>query len=606
MHRLRPCIAGLCLALTPTAASAAESVQALRYGTTVYHFYQQNYFDALTELMIAQRNGVLGAHADSAELLRGGMSLSYGMDRQAEEVFTAYLARPEGDANHDRAWFYLAKMAWQRGELERSATAMRNITELDTPALAEELSYLRAQLNIEQGNNARARDYLALLPADSNWLPYHYYNMGARSAAAGDWSGATRYFQTFDQLDIRDEEAKLLRDRAYAASGFASLSVGDYAGASRDFTRVRLDSPMAEQALLGYGWAESARQEYPAALSPWKTLSQQPPLSQSVRESLLAIPYAWEQLGREGVALASYREAARVFESELESIRDAIVVFSDSDLPPLLELEPGGADSWLAGNDILPVNPQTPYLQQLISSHAFQGAVKELRDLHHMELRLAHAAERMEILRQVDADQQESWAELIRQDREAQLQKRHTALQGRLEQLREKVSKAEAENDGRALADTRQLALWARVDRASSLLGKLERDPEREQQLALLRGLMIWDDSEAFPGQLWAARQQLRELEQLAQQASDSLRRLEQTVAEREHSSFAPRIALLQQRLEEQSKTVTLAIAHSSEQVRRVAVAELKNQERQLSRSLGQSKLAVARLYDKGSMGYQP
>jgi len=59
---------------------------------------------------------------------------------------------------------------------------------------------------------------------------------------------------------------------------------------------------LADRALLGYGWAASARQDYQAALSPWQTLGDKPTVNSSVRESLLAIPYAYENLGREGVA----------------------------------------------------------------------------------------------------------------------------------------------------------------------------------------------------------------------------------------------------------------------------------------------------------------
>ncbi|MCZ6829924.1 MAG: hypothetical protein O7F73_10125 [Gammaproteobacteria bacterium] len=603
---VRQFAAGLCLASCAQGAAGLESVQALRYGVTLYHFYQQNYLDALSELMIGQQNGELGVHADNAELLRGGMSLSYGMDLQAQQIFTEFLAQSRQGMDRDRAWFYLAKMAWQRGEFERSATAMQNIGTLASPPLVEELNYMRVELSIRSGDYRKAQDYLALLPADSAWLPYHYYNMGAQHAAAGDWSGASQYFRNFDRLDVRNEETQSLRDRAYTASGFAFMAAGDYEQASHDFTRVRLNSPMADRALLGYGWAASEQQDYQAALSPWRTLSEQPPLSQSVRESLLAVPYAYEQLGREGVALASYQGAARVLAAELEGIRAAIEVFSSGDIEELLELRQAGADSWLFGSDILPLNPQAPYLQHLISSHSFQTAMKELRDLHQIDQRLAQGVERLQVLADVDADQQASWQRLIEQNREQQLQQRYADLLTQIAGLRDRLAIAQAEADGRALADADQLALWQRLERAAALGASLDADPGQKQRITLYRGLLVWEDNERFHELLWLNLRQLRELQALTRQTRASLERLEETVAGREHSSFSPRIEALQQRLGTQRIRVNLAINASSSEVRRVAVAELQNQARELSRSLGQSRLAIARLYDKGSIEGQP
>ena len=182
-------LAGLCVFAFAITSHAAQSVQALRYGTTLYHYYQQNYFDALTELMVAQQTGELGAHGQNAELLRGGMSLSYGMDLQAEQIFTALLSQPQAGADRNRAWFYLAKIAWQRDQFERTAAALQQITESDTAEFNDEFNYLRASLSIKQGDYQSAQETISRLPADSSWLPYHYYNMGARRAAAGDWAG---------------------------------------------------------------------------------------------------------------------------------------------------------------------------------------------------------------------------------------------------------------------------------------------------------------------------------------------------------------------------------------------------------------------------------
>ena len=54
----------------------------LAYGVVLYEFFQQRYFDAMVELGAAQQRAQLQHNAGEAELLRGGMSLSYGMERQ--------------------------------------------------------------------------------------------------------------------------------------------------------------------------------------------------------------------------------------------------------------------------------------------------------------------------------------------------------------------------------------------------------------------------------------------------------------------------------------------------------------------------------------------
>ena len=318
------------------------------------------------------------------------------------------------------------------------------------------------------------------------------------------------------------------------------------------------------------------------------------------------IPYAYEQLGRHGTALANYQDAARILSHELEGIRGTIDVFSNTDIMDLLELRRAGTDGWLFGADILPLGPEAPYLRLTISSHAFQAAMKGLRDLYRIEQRLELAAEQLQVLAGVDTDQQNGWTRLIEQDREQQLRRRRDQLLTRIAGLQERLQTATAAADGRALAEPEQLALWQRVEHATTLGETLEFDANQRHRLDLYRGLLIWEDSERFPELLWVNTRQVQDLQRLSQQASDRLARLEQTIARRQHSSFAPRIASLEVRLSLQRGRVALAMASSSAGLRRVAVAELQRQARELSRSLGQSQLAIARLYDQGSIGRQP
>jgi hypothetical protein len=593
----------LCLSATASVARGTEQVQALRYGATLYYFYQQAYFDALTELMVGQELQQLGVHADEAELLRGGVSLSYGMDLEAEKIFTRLLSDAGQTEVRDRAWYYMAKVAWQRGDMERTNQALLQLGAMEDSLMGEEVNYLRSALALRQGDIAGAQGYTARLPERSMWLPYHYYNLGALLASDGNWLEASVSFREVANSWIDSEELKALRDRAYTASGFALMATGDYGQASNDFTRVRLDSPLAERALLGYGWAAVEQENYEIALSALHTLSEKPAISTPARESLLAIPAVYEQVGRQGAALTSYQAAVQVFEAELDSIQAAQEVFSQGDMLSLLNLRAETADEWLFGGDILPVNTHAPYLRQLIAGHEFQSAMKELRDLHRVDTRLSDAARRLEVLRYVDADQQAAWTSVIEGDREQALQLRLHSLQEKFEKLQHRLARAGAEANGRALANAAQLELWERVERAAALAEAMAISPEQQQQLALYRGLLIWDDSENYAAALWQGTRQLRELEQLLQQSVDGVAAIDQAVEQQIGTNSLSRIESLSERVEAQRIRVDVAMLASDNELRRVAIAELQEQSLELTRALGQSKLAIARLYDRGSLG---
>ena len=142
------------------------------------------------------------------------------------------------------------------------------------------------------------------------------------------------------------------------------------------------------------------------------------------------------------------------------------------------------------------------------------------------------------------------------------------------------------------------LRLWQRLDRATELSDKLD---SNRWELDFYRGLLIWQDSERYPANLWEITRQLQQLQGLAVESSDSIARLRETIAQRSDVSYAHDIAQLGQRLAAQRGQVELALAASGEQVRKTAVLELQQHARALSRSLGQSKLAIARLHDLGS-----
>ena len=94
--------------------SAPAVITAPHYGDTLFHFYQDHWFGAITSLMVSQHFGRVAPHDDEAEVLRGGMMLSYGLHEQAAEIFAKLIDQQAPQAVRDRAWFFLARIRHQR------------------------------------------------------------------------------------------------------------------------------------------------------------------------------------------------------------------------------------------------------------------------------------------------------------------------------------------------------------------------------------------------------------------------------------------------------------------------------------------------------------
>ena len=88
-----PIVAAVALALPAVDAGAARAdddgivVQDLAYGEVLFEYFQEDYFSALTRLLAAQERGELEHHGAEAELMLGGLYLSYGQHRLAGEIF---------------------------------------------------------------------------------------------------------------------------------------------------------------------------------------------------------------------------------------------------------------------------------------------------------------------------------------------------------------------------------------------------------------------------------------------------------------------------------------------------------------------------------------
>ena len=162
--RFTVCCLSLCLVLggmVPLSQAAQEnagptSIEDPHYGEVLFYFYQEDFFPAIVRLLAAQEQAQFDDHAEQAELLLGGLYLSYGHHLRAAEIFERMLADNVAPDIRDRTWFFLAKIWYQRGYHDKAQEALSSIeNELPQNLQREALLFPDRLLQMAVGRRAQ-------------------------------------------------------------------------------------------------------------------------------------------------------------------------------------------------------------------------------------------------------------------------------------------------------------------------------------------------------------------------------------------------------------------------------------------------------------------
>jgi predicted Zn-dependent protease len=168
------------------------SVADLRYGVALYNYYQNRNLEAMTELMVAEQKGGIRGHGDNPEIMAGGFSMAYGLERRASEIFARLLDANRPQRTRDSAWFYLAQMRYLRGDWSAAEEALGRISPKPHEELAPQVLELRFNLALQQN---RLDEAVALLKSRPTALtPYMQFNLGAAYSRNGDYTAAIPQF----------------------------------------------------------------------------------------------------------------------------------------------------------------------------------------------------------------------------------------------------------------------------------------------------------------------------------------------------------------------------------------------------------------------------
>ncbi len=540
-----PTLASLLLGLllAQPASAAVQHPQEPHYGEVLYQYYLDAPFTSLVHLLGYDKRGYFDGHLRDAKLLEGSLKLSYGLLSEAERLFQLYLTDSVPEPVRNRAWYHLARSAYQRGLYDTAARAIAHVKGEVPAELRGEQQLLSALVYMEQGFYDRAVEALRDWQGAPEDEPYARYNLGVALVRNGQLEQGAKLLDAVGRLDADEDELLALKDKANSALGFALLE-RDPEQARRFLERVRLDGPLSNQALLGAGRADAIEDQHEEALTPFAELSERPSSDPAVQEALISLPFALVQVGAYEQAAQAYRRAVDTFNAERARVDAAeraisrgqllsVALASEDDLPPV-EKVPGRA-----------------YLGQVLASHRFGHAIRGYRDLLALQANLDYWSRTMA-----------SYDEVL------VTQRRH--LDSKATDARQRLQEIDlGELNTRYRSYRRQLEDLAAAGAAAEDLATIEAELEDLRQVR---------------SRLLAAQRE----------SAARTTRMSQEVA-----NLKRRIATLRPRIDQ-------ALEHQKAVIESLAIQELQARRKRLDAQLSDARYALAKLYDQLATGDTP
>src|SRR5881296_187729 len=301
---------GLALGLAVRPAVGGD-LKDLYFGEVLYHAYQGQYFDAIERLdtELAQYRGLdepvldtLHYHINDAEFCVGDFELDYRMHYRAGRAIKAVLEGAVDEAVRNEAAFRLARIHFQKGQLDDALQALARIKGTVPEEIKGDLEFLRANVYMATGQPGEAIKVLAQLKSNEGLGGFVAYNLGIALLQDGRPQEAIEQLDRAGQMPASDPASIAIRDKSNLVLGTMLFESGNFERARQSLDRVHLEGPFSNHALLRAGWAEASAQQYDRALVPWNILVDREPTDAAVQEAVLAAPHAYASLNLNGRA----------------------------------------------------------------------------------------------------------------------------------------------------------------------------------------------------------------------------------------------------------------------------------------------------------------
>src|SRR5256885_2300851 len=576
----------------PQAGTPSQDLRDLYFGEALYHAYQGQYFDALQRLdtELAMYHGLdqpeldtLHYHVNEVEFSVGDFELNYRMHHRAGRAIKAVLEGAVDEAVRNEAAFRLARIHFQKGQLDDAQNALGRIHGAVPGAIRDDVEFLRANIDMATGRSGDAVKVLQQVHGDESLAGFVAYNLGIALFQDGRAQEAIEQLDKAGRLPAADGAGLAIRDKSNLALGSMLFEAGDFERAKQSLDRVRLDGLFSNEALLRAGWAGASAKQYDRALVPWNILVEREPTDASVQEAMLAVPHAYASLNLHGRTAIMYGRALELFSKQIERVDASIGSIREGRfLKALIREESRQDETWVIRLRSLPDSPETYYLMEIMASHDFQTALHNYLDLEDLQSRLMTWKTSLDAFDDIIRLRQQNYEPLL-PELDTQFRELDSRIRLRLEQRKHLSERLKAmltapRPDYLATADER--IAGERIALIEKQLGNSDspESVELQQRAARLRGALTWRLETEYHERLTAAHVHLNELnapvDALTRQY-DGFVRMRQA-ATHSYVGYDVQISRLRERVGDALPRVDMLMARQGNMIETVAIKLLE------------------------------
>jgi hypothetical protein len=578
-------------------------VEDLDYGRALYKFFQDDNLAAITQLMIAEQRPRSENQQDEANLLLADLYFEYELYEESREIFSRLLTAEVSPSIQSRIWFNLARLRYEQGHFDHARDLLSRIDDQLPAGIEAERKYMLASLYLGNRQYDQATDLSNQINPRSIWKVYAQYNLGVSLIEDEHYQQGKFLLEKLGQMKAPTTELRGLRDRANLSLGLKQLRLDLPEAALENLSRIRLEGPLSNQALLASGWAWYRLEQFDKALNPWRLLIRRNAVDAATQEAILAIPANYAKSAQDTLALRHYEIAVKQFNLQLELLDNAVGSIENDGLIAALQ-----ENALLYDRSSLqrlpPSSEVTPQLHILLASTEFQREVKRYQELVDIRTSLRYWGNSFPALELMLAERRQRFKQKLPLLRQSTSFDQLDQLRQRRERFAKQVNAIDLSDDYLALATPEEEDHLQRLQRVATSIVKVapERNTAYQQDMfRLLSGLLHYEMAIDYPVRFWKTRKQLIQLDRALLEAKYRVSALGR-ITERTSNDFEIFEGIIDgqsDRISDLRSKVSNLIKQQEQLINKLAIDEIRQQQLHIVQLRLNAHYELAKLFDK-------